>query len=167
MHSPETVWRMPRTRKLRRTLWQAVKRPGEEEEEEPEQHTPSAWTVCHIYRGLVLKALAKQWSKVFKDVAKSITQHVSRLFCRYVEKEAREQIWKPRRERTIRRKLREDERLCGQAVAEHREQRCPGEQSDTRVADQAVIVTLLGLRRMDIMERRGNMVIKELEEEHT
>ncbi|KAG9072619.1 hypothetical protein KI688_000390 [Linnemannia hyalina] len=65
------------------------------------------------------------------------------------------------------RKLREDEYLCGRAVAEHKEQRCPGEQSDTRVADQAVIDTLLGLRRMDIMERRGSMVIKELEEERT
>ncbi|KAG9064400.1 hypothetical protein KI688_003588 [Linnemannia hyalina] len=65
------------------------------------------------------------------------------------------------------RKLREDECLCGRTVAEHREQRCPGEQGDTRVAHRAVIDTLLGLRRMDIMERKGNMVIKELEEEHT
>ncbi|KAF9545562.1 hypothetical protein EC957_010871 [Mortierella hygrophila] len=36
----ETVWRIPRTIKLHKTLWQAIKRPGEEEEEEPEQHTP-------------------------------------------------------------------------------------------------------------------------------
>ena len=47
------------------------------------------------------------------------------------------------------------------------EQRCPGEQRDNRVVDRAVIDILLGLRRMDIMERKGNMVIKELEEEHT
>ncbi|KAF9542956.1 hypothetical protein EC957_001392 [Mortierella hygrophila] len=100
--TPKIVWRIPRTSKLRKALWQAIKRPGEEEVEEPEQHTPSAWTVSYIYRGLVPKVLAKQWSKVFKDAAESITQHVSRLFfCRYVKKEAKGELWKPHYERTI------------------------------------------------------------------
>jgi len=44
---------------------------------------------------------------------------------------------------------------------------CPGEQSDTRVADQAVIDTLLGLRLMDVMEKRGAMKVKAFEDEST
>ena len=40
-------------------------------------------------------------------------------------------------------------------------------QRDTRVADQAIIETLLGLRRMDIMERRGQMTVKEFEVDDT
>ncbi|KAF9136434.1 hypothetical protein BGX30_011193 [Mortierella sp. GBA39] len=153
---------------------------------------------------LVPNVPATQWGKVFKDVPESITQHERHLFCRYVEKEAREQLWKPRYERPIRweeesniknsmkrtrttkdqraqwtqsyrwhqiqiygRKLREDECLCGRAVAEHKEQRCPGEQSDTQVTDREVTDALLGLGCMDIMERKDNMGIKELEEEHT
>ena len=59
------------------------------------------WTVHHIYRGLVSKALAGQWDKAFRDVPKSIAHHVSRFFCRFIEKEGREKIWKPRRDRTI------------------------------------------------------------------
>lgn len=65
------------------------------------------------------------------------------------------------------RKLREGECLCGRAITEHNIEQCPGEQRDTRVADQAVIDSLLGLRHMDAMERRGNMVIKELEVDET
>ncbi|KAG9063329.1 hypothetical protein KI688_004211 [Linnemannia hyalina] len=65
-----------------------------------------------------------------------------------------------RRQQIYGRKLREDEYLCGRAIAEHKEQRCPGEQSGTRVADRAIIDALLGLRRMGIMGRRGNMVTK-------
>ncbi|KAF9549611.1 hypothetical protein EC957_003147 [Mortierella hygrophila] len=167
----ETVWRIPRTSKLLKALWQAIKRPGEEEEEELEQHTLNAWAVSHIYRGLVPKALVTQWSKVFKDVAESryeeeniITNSMKRT---RTTKDQRAQWTQTHRWKQIYgRKLREDECLCGRAVTKHKEQRCSGEQNNTRVVDGAVINTLLGLRRMDIMERIGNMVIKELEEEH-
>ena len=43
-----------------------------------------------------------------------------------------------------------------------------GEQRDTHeVADQAVINTLLGRRKMDIMEKRGTMNVKEFEDDDT
>ena len=38
---------------------------------------------------------------MFKEVPEAITLLVSRLFCRYVEKKAREQLWKTRCERTV------------------------------------------------------------------
>ncbi|KAH7036152.1 hypothetical protein BKA57DRAFT_521286 [Linnemannia elongata] len=59
------------------------------------------WTVCHILRGLVPKALTTEWAKVFKEMPKSVAEHVSRLFCKFIEKEGREKIWKPRCERTV------------------------------------------------------------------
>lgn len=65
-----------------------------------------------------------------------------------------------RRRRLYGQKLREDECLCGRTRAGHDRERCPGEQNDIRVADHAVIESLLGRSRMHIMERRGNMVIK-------
>jgi len=190
----DIAWTMPRTSACRKALWQVVERPGEEQDHQ--QHCTKAWTVCHLFRGLVPTALTKEWGKVFKEIPEKITQHVSRLFCRYIEKEARERLWKPRCERTAEwerennitqsmkvakiaqnertawkqiygRKLQEGECLCGRAVAEHEGQRCPGEQRDTRMANQAVIDSLLGLRRMDIMERRGKMTINELEADDT
>ncbi|KAG0063405.1 hypothetical protein BGZ89_009890, partial [Linnemannia elongata] len=33
------------------------------------------WTVCHILRGLVPKALATEWAKVFKEMPKSVAEH--------------------------------------------------------------------------------------------
>ena len=154
---PDIAWRKSRTSACREALWSVVEKPGEEEWQ---QQTEEAWTASHIYRGLVPIALAKAWDKVFKDIPASIAQHVSRLFCRYVEKEARERLWKPRCEVTVKwemannitasmkqkrtterqsngwkqiygRKLREDECLCGRANTEHDGERCPGEQRDT------------------------------------
>ena len=52
-------------------------------------------------------------------------------------------------------------------LAEHEEGRCPGVQNDTHAADRAVIEALLGRRRMDIMEKRGAMTVKEFETEDT
>ena len=52
-------------------------------------------------------------------------------------------------------------------MEEHENDRCPGAQNDKQVADRAVIETLLGRRRMDIMERRGAMIVKNFEEEDT
>ncbi|KAK3836305.1 MAG: hypothetical protein J3R72DRAFT_203424 [Linnemannia gamsii] len=191
---PDIIWRKSSTRQCREALWKVVEKPGEEEERSLQ--TVEKWTACHIYRGLVPTSLAKEWGKVFKDSPDSVAQHVSRSFCRYVEMEAREQLWKPRCATTVDwekdnhittsmkqtrtsqgqregwrqiygRKLREGECLCGRAIIEHNREQCPGEQRDTRVADQAVIDTLLGLRRKDIMERRGNMAIKDLEVDET
>ena len=143
------------------------------------------------------KALTTQWSSVFQDPPKSIVQHVCRLFSRFVEKEGREKLWKPRCERTVEwekqqgitekrkhnkpttqrnqnewqqiygRRPQENECLCGHAIDAYEAGRCPGEQSDTRVADQAVIDTLLGLRLMDVMEKRGAMKVKAFEDENT
>ncbi|OAQ28675.1 hypothetical protein K457DRAFT_1832896 [Linnemannia elongata AG-77] len=121
------------------------------------------WTVCHILRGLVPKALATEWAKVFKEMPKSVAEHVSRLFCKFIEKEGREKIWKPRCERTVE----WEKQQCGRPLAEHEEGRCPGVQNDTHAADRAVIEALLGRRRMDIMEKRGAMTVKEFETEDT
>jgi hypothetical protein len=65
------------------------------------------------------------------------------------------------------RKPREDECMCGQLLTKHEDGRCPGVQNDTHEADRAVIETLLGRRRLEIMERRGVMTVKEFEVEDT
>jgi ribonuclease HI len=195
----EIVWLRPRTRDCREALIRVVNGTGlREEEEEAQEHTArdDRWMAYHLYRGLVPKALTKEWGKVFKNMPESVVQHTCRLFCRFVEREARETLWKPRCEATVEwekengitqrqkektpterrrgvwkqiygRTQRENECLCGRDMEEHEAGRCPGEQSDTRVADQAVIDTLLGLRHMDIMERRGNMTTKEFEVDDT
>jgi hypothetical protein len=52
------------------------------EDNEEKQMGGEKWTVCHILRGLVPKALITEWAKVFKEMPKSFVEHVSRLFCR-------------------------------------------------------------------------------------
>jgi len=113
------------------------------------------WTACHILSGLVTKALATEWARVFKEMPKSIVEHVSRSLCQFIEEEGREKIWKPQCERTVKwerqhgitvrqkhkppedqprsqwqqiygRKLRENECMCGRLLEEHEAQRCPG-----------------------------------------
>ncbi|OAQ33219.1 hypothetical protein K457DRAFT_134842, partial [Linnemannia elongata AG-77] len=114
----------------------------------------------------------------------------------FIEKEGREKIWKPRCERIVEwekqqgiterrrhkpleerprsqwqqiygRKPRANECECGRPLAEHEEGRCPGVQNDTHTANRVVIEALLGRRRMDIMEKRGVMIVKEFETEDT
>ncbi|OAQ35803.1 hypothetical protein K457DRAFT_132479, partial [Linnemannia elongata AG-77] len=65
------------------------------------------------------------------------------------------------------RKPQANECKCGRPLAEHEEGRCPGVQNDIHAADRAVIEALLGRRRMDIMEKRGAMKVKEFEMEDT
>ncbi|OAQ22415.1 hypothetical protein K457DRAFT_143451 [Linnemannia elongata AG-77] len=91
---------------------------------------------------------------------KSVAEHVSRLFCKYIEKEGREKIWKPRCERTV-------EWEKQQGITERRKHKPPEERPRTQSADRAVIEALLGRRRMDIMEKRGAMTVKEFETEDT
>ncbi|KAG0064222.1 hypothetical protein BGZ90_002309, partial [Linnemannia elongata] len=141
-------------------------------------------------------ALAIEWARVFKEMPNSIAEDVSRLFCKFIEKEGREKIWKPQCERTVEwekqqgiterrkhkppeerprsqlqqiygQKPRANECECGRPLAEHEEGRCPGVQNDTLAADRAVIEALQGRRRMDIMEKRGAMTVKEFETEDT
>ena len=150
------VWRTPRALDcgvaLRRLIiWPSL-------EDGKKQFTgESGWTVCHLFQGFVPKALTTKWSPVFQDPPKSIVQHVCRLFCRFVEKEGREKLWKPRYERTVEcekqqgitekrkhnksttqrdqnewqqiygRRPQENECLCGHAIDVHEAGRCPGE----------------------------------------
>ncbi|KAK3836656.1 MAG: hypothetical protein JOS17DRAFT_734820 [Linnemannia elongata] len=191
----EIVWVAASVKACREALRRIVQWPSTEDNHE-EYTGDEKWTVGHILRGLVPKALAIEWTRVFKDMPKSVVEHVSRLFCRFIEKEGREKIWKPRCERTVEwekqhritekrkhkppeerprsqwqqvygRKPRENECECGRLLAEHESGRCLGVQNDTYTADRAVIETLLGRRRMDIMERRGEMTVKEFEAEDT
>jgi len=69
------------------------------------------WTICHILRGLVPKALATEWARVFKEMPKSVVEHVSRLFCRFVEEG---------REKDMEIALRENSRM-GKAVWHQRD----------------------------------------------
>ncbi|KAG0207882.1 hypothetical protein BGX33_006547 [Mortierella sp. NVP41] len=194
---PEPIlWKTPRSEDCRAALRRIVRWPSLEDGQQ--QFTgEDEWTVCHIFRGLVPKALTAQWSTVFEDPSKSIVEHVCRHFCRFIEKEGRKKLWKPRCERTVEwekqqgitesrkhnktptqsdqdewrqiygRKPRENGCLCGREMDEREAGRCPGEQSDTRVADQAVIETLLGLRLMDVIEKRGAMKVKVVEDGST
>jgi ribonuclease HI len=191
----EIEWVAASVRTCRRALRRIIQWPSTEDGHE-EYTGDEKWTVCHILRGLVPKALATEWARVFKEMPKSVVEHVSRLFCRFIEKEGREKIWKPRCERTVEwekqhgiterrkhkppedrprsqwqqiygRKPRENECRCGRLLEEHEDDRCPGVQNDTQAADRAVIETLLGRRRMDIMERRGAMTVKNFEVEDT
>jgi hypothetical protein len=70
-------------------------------EDNDEEHVgDEKWIVCHILKGLVPKALLTEWAIVFK-MPKNVVEHVSRLFCRFIENEGREKIWKPRCKRTV------------------------------------------------------------------
>jgi hypothetical protein len=52
------------------------------------------------------------------------------------------------------RKPREDECMCGH-LTKCKDGRCSGVQNDSHEADRTVIEILLGRRRLNIMEKRG------------
>ncbi|OAQ22803.1 hypothetical protein K457DRAFT_25738 [Linnemannia elongata AG-77] len=133
----------------------------EERKKENQGHACETQQDAEEEKGLVPKALATEWARIFKEMLSSIVEHVSRLFCKFIEKEGREKIWKPRCKRTVewekQQGIRETDAQTPRGTAEN----------DTLAADRAVIVAIQRRKRMDIMEKRGAMIVKEFETEDT
>jgi len=120
---------------------------------------PTSWTICSIYRGLVPRILATTWRVTLGGLPKPIVSQVTRWFCRYIEREGREQIWKTRCQETVAwekengiteqqkkakapqgcgrrwqqiygRTISEQECMCGYLLDDHFDGECPGEQND-------------------------------------
>ena len=155
---------------------------------------PTSWTKCSIYRGLVPRTLATTWRVTLGGLPKPIVSQVTRWFCRYIEREGREQIWKTRCQETVAwekengiteqqkkvkapqgsgrrwqqiygRTISEQECMCGYLLDDHFDGGCPGEQDDCWRADQQLLKSLLGQRHLGGMEKKGKIVIKSFEEE--
>jgi len=118
----EVEWIAESVRACRRALRRIIQWPSTEDSHEG-YTGDEKWMVCHILRGLVPKALATEWARVFKEMPKSVVEHVSRLFCRFIEKKGRETA------------MRENSRI-GEAVWCHREMEAqtPGGSAEMSVA---------------------------------
>ncbi|KAK3837314.1 MAG: hypothetical protein JOS17DRAFT_840292 [Linnemannia elongata] len=137
-----------------------------------------------LLRGITPKSMLDEWSSVFRS-PKSIAQTVIHKFVGFLEAQASELIWKPRCSATIaweqaqgisaKAKVtkytgprgvwtrgygyitRDGYCPCGASLATHEDGLCPGTSLDPRAADERLLQSLLGRRRLTLMERMGRV----------
>ncbi|KAK3806529.1 MAG: hypothetical protein J3R72DRAFT_465303 [Linnemannia gamsii] len=148
----------------------------------PDRDTNPKWQcgeqVADLLRGLTPKSLLLEWSR-------SIAHAVLHKFVGYLEAQALELIWKPRCTATVEWELKQGITTkakktkytgprgdwsqgygyitqdgycpCGASLAAHEDGRCPGPSSDPIAADARLLESLLGRRRLGLMERMGRI----------
>ena len=142
------------------------------------------WSAGDLYRGITPRSLIKEWSKCFQSPG-TVARKVIHQFVGYLEKQATELIWKPRCTLTIAREKElgitakskrtpytgprgdwsdgygyitaEGDCPCGSALVEHSNGCCPGPKLDPDAADRNLLESLLGKRRLTLMEGMGRI----------
>ena len=150
----------------------------------PDRDLDPKWHVSDLLRGITPKSMLSEWSSVFRS-PKSIVQTVLLKFVGYLEAQATELIWKPRCSETIAWEQAQGVATkdktskytsprgvwtrgygyitsdgfcpCGASLATHEDKRCSGVSSDPRVADLRLLESLLGRRKLSLMERMGRV----------
>jgi hypothetical protein len=150
----------------------------------PDRDENPRWSVSDLLRGITPKSMLTEWLLVFRT-PQSIAKTVLHKFVGYLEAQASERIWKPRCSATIAWEqtrgistkdktakyvglrgdwtrgygyiTRDGYCPCGASLAAHENERCPGAQKDPRAADERLLKSLLGRRRLSLMERMGRV----------
>jgi ribonuclease HI len=142
------------------------------------------WTISDLCRAITPKSLLKEWSRFFQTPI-SIANKVIHKFVGHVERQASEQIWKPRCKKTVavEKQLRITLKMkkqpyrgprrnwsegygyscaegycpCGSLLEDHTHGECPGPRLDPEAADRALLENLLGRRKLTTMEGMGKI----------
>jgi ribonuclease HI len=150
----------------------------------PDRDEKPMWNVSDLLRGITPLSMLTEWSAVFRTPM-SIAKTVLHKFVGYLEAQASELIWKPRCSATIAWEQSQGISAkdktskytgprgdwsqgygyithdgfcpCGASLATHCEGRCPGATKDPRAADERLLESLLGRRRLSMMERMGRI----------
>ena len=150
----------------------------------PDRDENPMWNVSDLLRGITPISMLTEWSAVFRTPM-SIAKTVLHKFVGYLEAQASELIWKPRCSETIAWEQNQGISAkdktskytgprgdwsqgygyithdgfcpCGASLATHDEGRCPGASKDPRAADGRLLESLLGRRRLSMMERMGRI----------
>ena len=150
----------------------------------PDRDENPMWNVSDLLRGITPISMLTEWSAVFRTPM-SIAKTVLHKFVGYLEAQASELIWKPRCSATIAWEQSQGISAkdktskytgprgdwsqgygyithdgfcpCGASLATHDEGRCPGATKDPRAADERLLESLLGRRRLSMMERMGRI----------
>jgi ribonuclease HI len=150
----------------------------------PDRELNLKWRVSDLLRGITPMSMLNEWSSVFRS-PKSISMKVLHKFVGYLEAQASELIWKPRCSATIAWEqaqgisakdktakyvgprgdwtrgygyiTRDGFCPCGASLATHEEGHCPGATQDPRAADERLLESLLGRRKLVMMERMGRV----------
>jgi hypothetical protein len=150
----------------------------------PDRDEKPMWNVSDLLRGITPLSMLTEWSAVFRTPM-SIAKTVLHKFVGYLEAQASELIWKPRCSETIAWEQSQGISAkdktskytgprgdwsqgygyithdgfcpCGASLATHDEGRCPGATKDPRAADERLLESLLGRRRLSMMERMGRI----------
>ena len=150
----------------------------------PDRLLEPRWSVSDLLRGITPKSLLEAWIPVF-GVPRAIAQTVIHKFVGYLEAQASERIWKARCSATI--DWEKEQGItakgkktpysgvrgdwsqgygyitpegycpCGATLATHDDGRCPGPSVDPHAADACLLESLLGKRRLTVMERMGTV----------
>ena len=150
----------------------------------PDRDKNPRWSVSDLLRGINPMSMLTEWSSVFRS-PQSIAKTVLHKFVGYLEVQASELIWKPRCSATIAWEqaqgistknkttkyvgprgewtrgygyiTRDGFCPCGASLATHEEGHCPGVTKDSRAADERLLESLLGRRKLLLMERMGRV----------
>jgi ribonuclease HI len=150
----------------------------------PDRDENPKWNVSDLLRGITPTSILTEWSAVFRT-PQSIAKTVLHKFVGFLETQASELIWKPRCSATIAWEqaqgitaknktskysgprgdwsqgygylTRDGFCPCGASLATHEDRICPGATKDPRAADERLLESLLGRRRLSMMERMGRV----------
>ena len=150
----------------------------------PDRDENPKWNVSDLLRGITPKSMLTEWCAVFRT-PQSIAKTVLHKFVGYLETQASERIWKPRCSATIAWEqtqgisvkdktskytgprgdwsqgygyiTRDGFCPCGASLATHEDRTCPGATKNPRAADERLLDSLLGRRRLSLMERMGRI----------
>ena len=150
----------------------------------PDREQNLKWRVSDLLRGITPTSLLNEWSSIFRS-PKSIAKTVLHKFIGYLEAQASELIWKPRCSATIAWEqtqgisikdkttkyvgprgdwtrgygyiTRDGFCQCGASLATHEDGHCPGATKDHCAADERLLESLLGRRKLVLMERMGRI----------
>ena len=150
----------------------------------PNRDSNHKWHVSHLFRGITPKSMLTEWTSVFRT-PRSIARTVLHKFIGYLEAQASERVWKHRcsvtiaweQESGINMKAKTSKYtgprgawsdgygyitrnglcVCGAPLTAHEDGHCLGPSSDLRAADGRLLESLLGTRRLTLMERLGRI----------
>jgi hypothetical protein len=150
----------------------------------PDREQNLKWRVSDLLRGINPLSMLNEWSSIFQS-PKSIAITVLHKFVGYLEAQASERIWKARCSATIAWEqaqgistkdkttkyvgprgdwtrgygyiTRNGFCPCGASLATHEDGHCPGASQDPRAADERLLESLLGRRKLSLMERMGRV----------
>jgi hypothetical protein len=150
----------------------------------PDRDENPKWNVSDLLRGITPKSMLTEWCAVFRT-PQSIAKTVLHKFVGYLETQASERIWKPRCSATIAWEqtqgisvkdktskytgprgdwsqgygyiTRDGFCPCGASLATHEDRTCPGATKNPRAADERLLESLLGRRKLSLMERMGRI----------